>query len=67
MLGRTHVLPETFLDLPRSLATSLLEVSGTLYFCCIWLLDYVGLFMLFCLIVYFYLFPHFNSSIFRIS
>ena len=65
MLDRTHVLPETFLDLPRPQATSLLEVSGTLYFCYIWLLDYVGLFMLFCLIVYFYLFLHFNSSIFQ--
>ena len=40
MLDRTHVLPETFLDLPRPQATSLLEVSGTLYFCYIWLLDF---------------------------
>ena len=46
ILDRTHVLPGTFLDRPRPLVTWLLEVSGALYFCYIWLLD---LFVLFCL------------------
>ena len=66
MLDRTHVLLGTFLDRPRPLVTWLSEVSGAVYFCYIWLLDYVGLFVLCCLIVYFYLLLYFNSSIFRI-
>ena len=48
MLDRTHVLPGTFLDRLKPLATWLFEVRGAfnLEFCYIWLLDFVGFFVL---------------------